>query len=270
MAKKEKPVDTSAMESELRFMGTYGDAITLLMCFFVLLYAMSQVDSVKFQLLVSGLAGPFDNTAIEEGLLDSGTGIVGRGFTDPEVGSGIEAVELVEEMGSAEGDAEEPTDDRYLSTSEELGEVRDALAEHLRSFGLEASVSQRIDERGLAVAIATDDVLFASGSPELSARGREIIATLAPILAGFDNQVLVEGHTDTVPLDENGYTNWNLSADRALAVLEILEDSAINPGRLAATGYGEYRPVASNENEAGRAANRRVELVIVAGPPTES
>ncbi|MDH4116625.1 MAG: flagellar motor protein MotB [Acidimicrobiia bacterium] len=264
MAKKEKRVDIASMEAEMRFMGTYGDAITLLMAFFVLLYAMSQVDSVKFQLLVAGLAGPFDNTAIEEGLLDMGTGIVGSGFTDPEVGEGVEAVELVQEQPRAVGDTADPTTERYLQSAEDLAEVQEAIVSHLQSFGLETSISQRIDERGLAVSIATDDVLFASGSPALSEKGREIIATLAPILTEFDNQVLIEGHTDTVPLNENGYTNWNLSADRALAVLEILQTSDINPTRLSATGYGEYRPVAENGTEEGRAANRRVELVIVA------
>ncbi len=267
MAKKEKPVDTSQMEAELRFAGTYGDAITLLMAFFVLLYAMSQVDATKFQLLVSGLADPFDNTSIEEGLLDTGTGIVGAGFTDPQAGTAVQAVELVESPNDPPGETENPTDDRYLSSSEELKEVQEKLVEALAVYGLAASVSQRLDSRGLAVSIATDDVLFASGSPNLSPEGAEIIASLAPILAEFDNLILVEGHTDTVPLNENGYTNWNLSADRALAVLQILEGAAINPTRLSATGYGEFRPLADNETESGRAANRRVELVIVAAAP---
>jgi chemotaxis protein MotB len=270
MAKKEKPVDNSAMESELRFASTYGDAITLLMCFFVLLYAMSQVDAVKFQLLVSGLADPFDNTSIEEGLLDSGTGIVGAGFTDPSPGPSVQAVELVQGVGltpEAGGESEEEQldeDSRYLSTSEELEEVQAALVEQLEAFGLEASVSQRLDQRGLAVSIATDDVLFASGSPQLSEAGREIIGALAPILADFDNAILIEGHTDSVPYNQVGYTNWNLSSDRAIAVLDILAGD-LNPARLSATGYGEYRPVAGNDTDAGRAANRRVELVIVAG-----
>jgi chemotaxis protein MotB len=267
MAKKEKPVDTSAMESELRFMGTYGDAITLLMCFFVLLYAMSQVDATKFQLLVSGLSDPFDNTSIEEGLLDTGTGIVGAGFTDPEAGTGVQAVELVESPGETEGEERQPSNDRYLESDEELEEVQERLVEALGIYGLETSVSQRIDARGLAVSIATDDVLFASGSPRLSAAGVEIIASLTPILAEFDNQILVEGHTDNVPYNQEGYTNWNLSTDRALAVLEILADADVNPERLSATGYGEFRPVADNDTDQGRAANRRVELVIVAAPP---
>jgi chemotaxis protein MotB len=267
--RKTKSVDTSKLEADLRFAGTYGDAITLLMAFFVLLYAMSSVDATKFQLLVSGLADPFKNTSIEEGLLDTGTGIVGVGFTDPQAGTRIEAIELVETPDNPPGETDDPTDSRFLD-NDELAEVQERLVEALADYGLEASVSQRLDSRGLAVSIATDDVLFASGSPNLSPEGAEIIASLAPIFAEFENLILVEGHTDTVPLNQNGYTNWNLSADRALAVLQILEGAAINPRRLSATGYGEFRPVTNNDTDAGRAANRRVELVIVAAAPVTS
>jgi chemotaxis protein MotB len=266
--KKTKAVDTSKMEADLRFAGTYGDAITLLMAFFVILYAMSEVDALKFQLLVSGLADPFQNSAIEEGLLELGTGIVGVGYTDPEVGSRIQAIELVESPNRNPFDSEErEEEDTTLLDDEQLLEVQQRLIAALAEYGLEASVSQRLDSRGLAVSIATDDVLFASGSPVLSPEGIEIISSLTPIFADFENLILVEGHTDNVPYNRAGYSNWNLSADRALAVLEILEGSDINPQRLSATGYGEFRPVADNDSEAGRAANRRVELVIVAAAP---
>lgn len=277
MAKKEKPVDTDSMEAELRFMGTYGDAITLLMAFFVMLYAISQVDAQKFQLLVSGLADPFKNTAIEDGLLDTGTGIVGSAVNETviqETPEGVAAIELVpapaDASAGASADVESEGDSNFLASAEELQEVRDSLFEALQAFGLDPNVSLRLDSRGLVVSLATDDVLFASGSPELSDAGREIINALTPILTEFDNEILIEGHTDTVPLDENGYTNWNLSADRALAVLEILEAGDINQSRLSATGYGEFRPVADNSTEDGRAANRRVEMVIVAGAPAQT
>ncbi len=271
MARKDKGADTASMEAELRFMGTYGDAITLLMAFFVMLYAISQVDAQKFQLLVSGLADPFKNTSAEEGLLDSGTGIVGPQFKDPAIEEntqGVEGIELIPDPHpiTASGSDEEE-DGVFLSSAEELADVRDSLVDALQAFGLEPEVSLRLDSRGLVVSIATDDVLFASGSPVLSPAGREIIDALTPILTGFDNEILIEGHTDTVPLNENGYTNWNLSADRALAVLEILASGDVNPRRLSATGYGEFRPISDNSTEEGRAANRRVEMVIVAGAP---
>ncbi len=88
---------------------------------------------------------------------------------------------------------------------------------------------------------------------------------LAAVLQKYDDtDILVEGHTDTVPLGGPGYDNWNLSQDRALAVLRgLMDPHGITPERLAATGFGEYRPRASNDTTEGKAANRRVELVVV-------
>ena len=126
------------------------------------------------------------------------------------------------------------------------------------------NVDFEITSRGLVIAIATDHVLFASGSAEFGGDGEAIIEAIAPTLQTFNNQILVEGHTDTVPLDRAGYDNWNLSSDRALAVLKALAKwEGIDPARLVATGYGEYHPRASNETDQGKAANRRVELVVV-------
>jgi chemotaxis protein MotB len=160
------------------------------------------------------------------------------------------------------GDAQSEGD--VIVNDEQLIEVRDAISVALADAGLTGAVDFEITSRGLVIAIATDHVLFASGSAEFDENGEEIIAAVAPTLSTFNNEILVEGHTDTVPLNSNGYDNWNLSTDRALAVLKALKDwDGIEPGRLAATGYGEYRPRASNETDEGKAANRRVELVVV-------
>ncbi len=279
--------------NELRWLTTYADVVTLLMAFFVMLYAISQVDQTKFQLFVSGLADPFDNPAVSEGLLNSGTGFVGadqgdgtsdfESFGAPALLDGLPAVEVIEEhdeMGAyepndniddEEGDDEGVDEDPgaggsegLVVSDEELVEVRDAIQLALEDAGLAGVVDFELTSRGLVIAIATDHVLFASGSAEFGSGGDAIVAAIAPTLATFENDILVEGHTDTVPLDRFGYDNWNLSADRALAVLKALTGwEGINPARLVATGYGEYRPRASNETDEGKAANRRVELVVV-------
>lgn len=259
-------------DNELRWMTTYGDVVTLMMAFFVMLYAISQVDQQKFQLLVSGLATPFNNTAIQEGLLEGGNAIVGAASHEPEPGdAGIDGITVLDGMPSRgelepKPEPQQQTSPRtLLSTNTELLEVRDALQKALAAAGVPTSVNFDVDTRGLVIAIATDGVLFPSGSAVISERGRDIISVIAPILNEFDNEIMVEGHTDTVPLDRSGYTNWDLSVDRALAVLKLLQDAfAIDPRRLAAVGYGEYRAKATNETEAGRALNRRVELVIIA------
>ena len=133
---KKKPPE----DNELRWLTTYGDVVTLLMAFFVMLYAISQVDAQKFQLLVSGLADPFKNTAAEEGLLDSGNGIVGLQFKDPAIEAttqGIEGIELLPDPSPIANGTAEEEDGKFLSSAEELGEVRDSLVAALEAFGLE-------------------------------------------------------------------------------------------------------------------------------------
>lgn len=269
--------------NELRWLTTYADVVTLLMAFFVMLYAISQVDQTKFQLFVSGLADPFDNPAVADGLLTEGSGFVGaaelgdgesdiESFGAPALLDGLPSIEDLEanddpgnqpdefidtEVGAGEGEDN-------VVTEEQLVEVQDAIQLALDDAGLAGNVDFEVTSRGLVIAIATDHVLFASGSADFGSDGDAIVAAIAPTLATFDNQILVEGHTDTVPLDNAGYDNWNLSSDRALAVLKALVRwNGMEPGRLVATGYGEYHPRASNETDEGKQANRRVELVVV-------
>jgi len=264
-------------DNPLRWLTTYGDVVTLLLAFFVMLYAISRVDEQKFMLFVAGLQDPFGNEAISNGLLAQGTGIVGGAYGDQPAGDrkGFEGDGLLD--GRPQVDTavvQQPTDTtvpedavrRYLTSLEDLVQVRDAVREALRAAGLDTNVDFQLGTRGLVIAVATDDVLFASGSARFGKQGRDIIAAIAPTLATFENPILVEGHTDSVPLHRaDGYDNWNLSTDRALAVLKLLiDDFGIDPSRLAATGYGEYRPRADNATEEGKAKNRRVELVVVA------
>ncbi len=267
MARKKKPA--AEEDNPLRWLATYGDVVTLMLAFFVMLYAISQVDQQKFQMLVSGLESPFGNPAVREGLFTDGDGIVGSASVEIEQDEATAArsVALLDGLPGNDADA---TEDQpraagdELRTPEDLAEVRDAVAAALAAADLADAVDFTIDERGLTVAIATDDVLFASGSSAFGTRGRDIIEAIAPTLAEFTNRIVVEGHTDNVPLDEAGYDNWNLSADRALAVLKLLEGRhQIDPARLAASGFGEFRPKDTNDTDPGRAANRRVELVIV-------
>lgn len=263
-------------DNELRWLTTYGDVVTLLLAFFVMLYAISQVDIQKFQLFVSGLADPFGNPAVSEGILTDGAALVGAAaIAQQEIGEqGVQGLALLDGMPGLEdettGEETEPQQDappgHTLAGPEDLAEVRESIIAALEDAGFgERVVDFEIDSRGLTVAIATDDVLFASGSADFGTEGTQIIGAVAPILAGFGNEILVEGHTDTVPINRAGYDNWDLSADRALAVLKLLVTGyGIDPDRMVAAGYGEFRPRASNDTDEGKAKNRRVELVIVA------
>ena len=252
-----------------RWLGTYGDAITLLMAFFVMLYAMSEVDAQKFEAFVRGLQDPFGNTAASAGVLDAAPGIVGdAGALVPDDVMADLRASLPQAVpaprdpadGEASTDGMPPTDDLA-----QLEQVQTAVAASLQAAGLDELASFRFDGRGLVLSLATDNVLFDSGSTEISPLGRELLAAVAAPLGTFDNDIFVEGHTDDVPVGRPDYTNWNLSTDRAVAVVTLLAaDHGIASERLGAAGYGEHRPRVPNDSPQHRATNRRVDVLVVA------
>ncbi len=268
---------------------TYADAITLLMAFFVLLYAMSEIDTIKFTAFLEGLRTPFGNEA-GDGILPETDGLQPEDVPNPPINDPMAPVRLPElDQATSDGDENEkdqrqpddaeedrdPTDaelredfiealERRQRAHDQLDVVAAALDEALENRELSLFVEMRREERGLVVSISSDDVLFALGSTDIGPLGEEVIATVAETLDGFPNPLMVEGHTDDVPLDRGGYTNWNLSTDRAVAVLQLMiDDHDLPPDRVGAVGYGEHHPLETNASDDGRARNRRVDIVVL-------
>jgi chemotaxis protein MotB len=254
---------------------TYADAVTLLLAFFVLLYAMSEIDVMKFTAFLEGLRVPFGNEA-GDGLLPETDGLEPEHDPVPQLAE-EERPELPDHADQPDLQELLPDRDdalpveavihavqRQQQADQQLDHIAAALDRALTEAGLVELVELRREERGLVVSIASDDVLFALGSTRIDAVGRQVIAVVARTLDGFPNPLLVEGHTDNVPLDRAGYTNWNLSTDRAVAVLSrMIEQHGLPPDRVAASGYGEYHPLESNDTSSGRARNRRVHIVVL-------
>lgn len=207
---------------------TYSDLVTLLMCFFVLLFAFSTVDAAKFQQVAISL-----QTALR-GVLDGG---VSLGPDDL-----LDEYDLEERM---------------------MQEAFIEIDAYLTEAGLEGAVVTMYEERGLVVRFL-DTVLFARAKADLRSDASGILDKLAQVLEKIPNQVAVEGHTDNLPIQTWEFpSNWWLSTARANRVVEyFIAQHNIAPNRLSAVGYGEYRPVASNSSEDDRAKNRRVEIII--------
>ncbi len=273
-------------DTRSRWLTTYADAVTLLMAFFVLLYAMSEIDVIKFTAFLEGLRAPFGNEA-GDGLLPDFDGLQpDEQPTDP-------AEERPDAPDRDEDEQQDPPEDapdtvpqdpsamlgpeappltqdvleelqQRRLVEDRLDEVQRSLDEAVQEHGLEIHVEMRREERGLVVSIASDDILFALGSTTINELGREVIRVVAQTLDDYPNPLFIEGHTDDVPLDRDGYTNWNLSTDRAVAVLELMiEEHDLPPDRVGAVGYGEYHPLDTNDTAEGRARNRRVDIVVL-------
>lgn len=116
--------------------------------------------------------------------------------------------------------------------------------------------------------VMEEAVAFDSGRAELKPNALPILTTIAEQLKKVPNTVLIEGHTDNIPIRGGRFgSNWELSMSRAYAVIKFFEGAGVDPKRLSGIGYGEHRPVADNATPEGRAANRRIEIELLRGVP---
>jgi len=137
----------------------------------------------------------------------------------------------------------------------------EALEQRIDSLALEGIDATPLPE-GMVLRIA-DNLLFTSGQAELTLSGEQVISRLIDTLVAFDGEISVEGHSDNQPIQTGRFpSNWELSTARAIAVVRFLQSRGLPAEGLRAVGYADTRPVASNDDSGGRAANRRVELVL--------
>jgi len=218
---------------------TYGDMVTLLLCFFVMLFAFSSLDNARFQAIISAFQGAL-------GVLDGGTAVIREASI---AGASSPEADLLR---------------RTVAEIEEAQLMLNRLRALQMSQGLESAFSLENVERGVVIHF-TDRVLFDLGKAELKPEAKEVLQLVAQELKAWPNHIRVEGHTDNLPIRTAPYpSNWELSTARATEVLRYLIDvGGLAPERMSAAGYGEYRPIAPNDSEEGRAKNRRVDIVLL-------
>jgi chemotaxis protein MotB len=258
---------------DARWLVTYADLLTLLMVLFLVLWVISTIDLKKFEEFKQGL-GAFGNPAAAETVPSPGGAsppvsgeLAGPGTADPAAPTTAPTTTAPATTTTlAATEATPPMGPPVLDAGGLAAAVVDVEAA-IAAAGLPDIVEVTSEERGLVVRIASDDVLFDSASATVTAAGAGILAVVAPSLLGFSNQIVVEGHTDHRPLRREGYDNWDLSVDRAVSVIKLLRDHfGLQPERLAAAGYGDQRPLELGDEATALARNRRVEIVVLAGP----
>lgn len=173
--------------------------------------------------------------------------------------------ELTETLGAAFSSSdfvEKNTNSPAIPELADLSDISDQLATALAGDVGNGTASISKSEEWVEIELNAN-VLFRSGSANLQAEAQTVLSSVADLLKEYDNAVVVEGHTDNVPISTQAFSdNWALSAARAVSVVNALAKNDVNPLRLSAVGMGEFRPLEANDTEEGRAKNRRVVLRV--------
>ena len=228
-----RPKGHQEVPGQDRWLLTYSDLITLLLGLFVILYAMSKIDTKKYNQWVAAFGGVFGSSQVD---MKSGPGAKG----------------LVEGMN-------------------DQIRVRQMVKQSLELNGTVDGLSVSMDERGVTIHIQ-DNVLFRSGEAELKPASLHLLDSIAHVLRRIPNDIRIEGHTDNVPIASDRFpSNWHLSVHRAMSTgYYFIKEFGIDPEKVAVVGYGDRRPVTANDTEEGRARNRRVDIIILMSAVTQS
>ncbi|HXE44800.1 MAG TPA: flagellar motor protein MotB [Conexibacter sp.] len=258
--RRRRHTDGAGHENEERWLLTYADMITLLLALFVVLFAISSVNISKVKLLQQSLRDAFSGRVLSGGqtIMQTGNSIPVRTLeTAPRVAPSIPSI----------GTPSTPAARAALAArreQDELQRLKVQLDAFAAAHGFKAQVETVVTQRGLVVRLLTDNVLFDSGLAQIKGEGLPLLGEVATLL-GVDrvHPIVVEGHTDDVPIATSQFaSNWELSTARASAVVRWLIGRGLPARRFSAAGYADLRPLASNATAAGRARNRRVEVVL--------
>jgi len=263
----------------------YGDLITLLLAFFVVMYAMSSVNEGKYRVLSDSLVAAFRGsprtlTPIQVGEKQVGSGadiqvtLVQQAMLEGQPRQMLEPtpLQMTDARAAHASSPQGARDAESMTSSRSAAEVAAMRALEEVAADVEAAMADLIRDdliivrrHGLWVEVEIrTDILFASGEATLSPESAAVLRRLAATLKPFPNPIRVEGHTDNVPIKTRAFpSNWELSAARAATVVHLLMEEGVAPPRLAVIGLGEYRPAQPNTTAEGRNANRRVLLVIL-------
>jgi chemotaxis protein MotB len=225
------------------YMNTYGDMVTLLLCFFVLLFAMSTTDAKKFQSMVESFKGSL--------------GVLSGGKTpSPEK---VVTNSRMESKG---------TEFKYKKIVEKINEeIKQKIEKNMSKEEAKKMMEQieiRQSARGIEITFGSS-MLFESGKSRIKEDALNVLESIGEQLRGLENDIVVEGHTDNIPINTGVFpSNWELSTNRATNVLKyIVQKEPSILGRISAAGYADTISKADNGNEEGRQLNRRVQIIIL-------
>jgi chemotaxis protein MotB len=220
----------------------YGDLVTLLLAFFVVMYSISSVNEGKYRVVSESLNAAFRGQPTTPAPIQAGA------MAATTVAAPI--VQLQEDL-------------RTMAARQIAQEAEAAMSPMI----MQGLVDVQQGDGVLEISIRSD-ILFGSGAARLAPEAEPVIRELGKALSAFPNEVRVEGHTDNVPTSGGAFaSNWELSAARAASVVHLMIEAGVAAERLSAVAFGEFRPVLPNTTLDGRNANRRVVVNVVMGAP---
>lgn len=235
----EESVEEEVPEEPASWIVTFSDMMTLLLAFFVLLFAMSETQMDDFAELMASLKSAIGKQEV------------------PEAGT-REGLSMMDVQSDAQPHA---VDELGALVKKELNDFESQAEEFIVANKLSGQVQVEQDGRGAVITIS-DLILFPSGAAEVLSDAQGILLNIKELLTQFDYHVKVEGHTDNIPINTDIFpSNWELSANRASKIVRFFIENGVSPDRLSAEGFAEYRPIGDNSTPEGRAKNRRVEIV---------
>ena len=240
-------------EHHERWLVSYADFMTLLFAFFVVMYAISSVNTVKYQIVGNAIGSAFGKNRV---------------FINQNDGLQLQQSQQMQQQPPLMLLPRPRASEAMLKREREqmTGMARNLLAA-LAPLVSQGKVRVTESARGISIEI-NDSILFAQGEAGLSAGSTEVLQAIAQVLKADTHAIQVEGHTDNVPIARAQFpSNWELSAVRASGVVRLFVDNGIAEARLVAVGHGSNQPVASNDNAEGRLRNRRVKVMILSGLP---
>lgn len=245
-----------------RWLITYADLITLLLVFFIIMYAMSKVDVQKYSVLAQALNMQFQKA---DSVLDKGFGVSGQMTPKQGDAQTPQNQNQSQEDPKEEKDKTKPEDNEKEKREKELQDLLKQVQAYIKDQNLEAQVSASDTERGVAITL-NDLFLFDLGKADLKVASFPILQKLASFFPTLNSKVSIEGHTDNLPLATGSpfKDNWGLSFARSLSVLRYFSDTAkLDNNKFIATAYADTMPKVANTSDENRSKNRRVEIIVL-------
>lgn len=251
---KKNQRDDEYTDNHERWLVSYADFITLLFAFFVVMYAISSINEGKYRILSHSLVNAFkSNNSSSDVVVHQSTELMSDNDHHTQQ---ADSIKLIDDLKALK-----------IKKQEKMKSMAKNILHALESLVKDGQVKVTQSSSGITVEINAS-VLFSPGQAKLAENSSLTLQAVAHVIKEQKHEIHVEGHTDNLPIHTESFpSNWELSTARASSVIRLFVENGVEPHRLTAIGYGENRPIETNETPEGRKRNRRVTIMILSTDP---